>query len=230
MMIFAILLMCGGAIFWWIGHEKDNRFRKGVNSGEVIKNVEDQGSDQTRDEIVSLHTQYSGLPAVPISPLQYDGWIEEVRKRIRMRSLGLTVQQETALQNHLNALQGARLQGVQTELQLQNALADLGIVKQSAKRRAEGADRIQAKQAELDLLKIDTEIVKMQQQLDEVKNPKARHPAPSRESREDRYFAEWHRLQDQRKRRLAACNGDPKCEGMVNRFFDSEEEQLKEGR
>ena len=227
-MLIAACLFALGITLWLIGDKKDKRLRV---LGEPLSMAQDHSSEQAGNEIRALHAQYSGLPAVPINPLQYDGWIEEVRKRIQLRSLGLTIAQETTLQNQLNALQAARVAGIQTEAQLQNALSDLAIVKRSAKQRAESADQIQAKQAQLDLLKIETEIAKVQKELDTFKNPPPKPaPAPTRESRQERYFAEWRRLQEQRKRRLAECNGDPKSEDAVNRYFDDEEERFKEGR
>jgi hypothetical protein len=226
----SVVCIAAAVALWLMGDKKNNRFRKGLVPGESISMVEDHSLGQIGNEIRTLQAQYSGLPAVPINPLQYDGWIEEVRKRMQLRSLGLTIAQETTLQNQLNGLQAARVAGIQTEAQLQNALSDLAIVKRSAKQRAESADQIQARQAQLDLLKIDAEIARLQKDLDAINNPPKPAPAPTRESREERYFAEWRRLQEQRKRRLAECNGDPKSEDAVNRYFDDEEERFKEGR
>ena len=180
----------------------------------------------TRAEIIALRDQYSGLPAVPINPLQYDGWFEEVRKRMRMRSLGLTVAQETALQNQLNALQVARLTGVQTETHLQNALSDLAITRQSAKRRAENTDKIQAKQAELDLLKIDTEILKTQKQLDELKNPPAPPPLPKKENALERLA----RTFPEEEVELRKYPDNPDMQNFVKRYFDDKRMRIKEGR
>jgi hypothetical protein len=230
-MLIAACVFVFGMIVWLIDKEMYKRSRAKSAHRGVVRMREGNPSENTGDDMYALSSQYSGLPAVPVNPLDYDGWFEEVRKRIRMRSLGLTVVQETTLQNQLNALQGARLVGIQTEAQLQNALSDLAIVKRNTRQRAESADQIQAKQAQLDLLKIDTEIAKTQKELDELKAPKsASQVRENRESREEKFFSEWNRLQEQRKRRLAACASDPKCGEMVNRFFDNEEEKLKEGR
>lgn len=131
---------------------------------------EDDRSKQTRDGLLELQRTYPGLPAVPNSPLEYNGYIEEIFKRIRMGSITLTIAQQTRLQHQLNVLQGVRLTGVQTQAQLEQALMDLTIQQQTLQRRAEHADAMQAKRNEADLLKVDLEIAEIKSRIDDLKH------------------------------------------------------------
>src|SRR5262249_11757273 len=98
---------------------------------------EDPQTQLAHDTLVAIQKAYPSLPAIPNNPLQYDGYIEEVFKRVRMGSLRLTIAQQTALQTQLNALQTARLAGVQTQAQLEQALLDLRTAQQNFQKRAE---------------------------------------------------------------------------------------------
>jgi len=145
-MIFTFICFMGflaGGILWFIGYSQEQKQKLngastlGRASGEVVTMGQNEQADGVRNGITALSTQYAGLPAVPVSPLQYDGWFEEVRKRIQMRSLGLTVLQETTLRNQLTALQGAKVAGANTEASLHLALANLAVTRVTAMQHAE---------------------------------------------------------------------------------------------
>ncbi len=140
---------------------------------------QDERSRQTREGLLEIQRTYPGLPAIPNNPLEYSGYIEEIFKRIRMGSLSLTVAQQTHLQQQLNMLQGARLAGVQTQAQLEQALMDLTIQQQTLQKRAEHADAMQAKRNEADLLKVDLEIAEITSRIDDLKHHRqAAAPVP----------------------------------------------------
>lgn len=138
----------------------------------------DDGSNQVRATLLAIQKTYPGLPAVPNNPLQYDGYIEEVFKRMRMGSLAMTVAQETHLQTQLNALQSARLAGIQTQAQLEQALIDLKIAQQNVQKRAEHADTLNTKRNEAELLKVNLEIAEMERRIEELKGRSFSVPPP----------------------------------------------------
>ena len=225
LVVIALVMIAAGIVLRSIAHSAGDRSK----TLEVTKMGNDGSNENRREELLTMRREFPGLPAVPMRPMEFDGWVQEVRKRLVMRTLGLTVVQETRLQQQLNALQDARLTGVKTETQLQEALSELAIAQRRAMQRAESTDAIQKKQAERDLLTMEVEVAKLQKELCELKNPSRPPQQPARESREEKFFAEWRRLQEQRTHRIAECKGDPKCEEMVNLFFDNEEGKLKEG-
>lgn len=224
LVVIALLMIAAGIVLRKLAGRDENASR----SVEVTKMGDHNSNEAQRAQLLALKNDFPGLPAVPMQPLQYDGWFNEVRKRLTMRTLGLTVEQETKLQIQLNALQGARLSGVKTETELQEAISKLAITQRRAMERAQSEDAITKRQSERDLLNMDLEIAKLQRQLDDLKNPPKTDARPTGQTREEKYFAEWRRLQEQRERRIAECKGDPKCEEAVNLFFDHEDERLKE--
>jgi len=155
-----------GMIIWWIGHERGLRYRQGRLGKVEVVALEDT-SEETRNDMLALCEQYPGLPPVPFDPLQFGAWIEEAHTRTR--SLGLGAAQETNLRDQLNALREAWLANIDTEAQLRQALADLAIVKMDAERRAESADKTEAKEAELYLANIEERMAKIETQIKDLK-------------------------------------------------------------
>jgi hypothetical protein len=97
-------------------------------------------------------------------------------------------------------------------------------------RTAHVHDLIKQQEAE----KLTFEIEDLREKREQLREQAARRknpPAPQKpEDAEEKFFAKWRYLQDQRKRRIVECKGDASCEEMVNRYFDDAEEKLKEGR
>src|ERR1039457_6073421 len=120
LMLYLLSIHCiGGAVALWLFADK-----KTIDARSSLPMPAD---DAVHNHLVALQREYPQVLslALPIAPLEYDGWIEEMLKRARMRRWGLTREQEATLIGQLTALQDRKLAYVDTTRKLSQAQRDL---------------------------------------------------------------------------------------------------------
>ena len=136
--------------------------------------------DAVRNHLVALQREYPEVLslALPIAPLEYDGWIEEMLKRARMRRWGLTREQEATLIGQLTALQDRKLAYVDTTRKLSQAQRDLQRDEERATARRKYEDELEDKRHAAEQAELDLKIAEAQDKLERLKEEKAKRNTP----------------------------------------------------
>jgi uncharacterized protein YdiU (UPF0061 family) len=160
-----------GLILWLTGDKKNT---------ERSKVPPMPADDAVRNHLVALQREYPQVLslALPIAPLEYDGWIEEMLKRARMRRWGLTREQEATLIGQLTALQDRKLAYVDTTRKLSQAQRDLQRDQERAADRRQHEDEIEDKRHAAEQAELDLKIAEAQDKLARLKEEKAKRNTP----------------------------------------------------
>lgn len=136
--------------------------------------------DAVRNHLVALQREYPEVLslALPIAPLEYDGWIEEMLKRARMRRWGLTREQEATLIGQLTALQDRKLAYVDTTRKLSQAQRDLQRDEERATARRKYEDELEDKRHAAEQAELELKIAEAQDKLERLKEEKAKRNTP----------------------------------------------------
>ena len=171
-MAIAACLFVFGIILWMMGDKKTNTERSKLPPMPA--------DDAVHNHLVALQREYPQVLslALPIAPLEYDGWIEEMLKRARMRRWGLTREQEATLIGQLTALQDRKLAYVDTTRKLSQAQRDLQRDQERAADRRQHEDEIEDKRHAAEQAELDLKIAEAQDKLARLKEEKAKRNTP----------------------------------------------------
>jgi uncharacterized protein YdiU (UPF0061 family) len=136
------------------------------------------------DQFAALRREYPQLPSIPLADVEYEGWIEEVLKRVRMRAWGLTREREMKLISQLAALQQTKLDYVETMRKLHQAHRDTQRDAERADRRRQHEDLLEDRRYEAEHVRLEFEIEELHEKLRhlrEEKKPPAAPPDPIEE-------------------------------------------------
>jgi len=111
--------------------------------------------------------------------MEYDGWIEEVLKRVRMRAWGLTREREMKLISQLTVLQQTKLSYMETIRKLRQAQRDTQRDAERADRRRQHEDLLEDRRYVAEDVRLEFEIEELQEKLRQLREPRKSPSAPS---------------------------------------------------
>jgi hypothetical protein len=173
-MLYLLSILCiGGALALWLFADKKT-------IAERSKLPPMPADDTVRKHLVALQREYPQVLslALPIAPLEYNGWIEEMLKRARMRTWGLTREQEATLIGQLTALQDRKLAYVDSTRKLSQAQRDLQRDEERAAARRKYEDEIEEKRYAAEQAELELKIGEAQDKLERLKEEKAKRHSP----------------------------------------------------
>lgn len=216
-LVIAIACVCVGVGLLFVVKGEEEKRTKGV---AVVSNRDLSVLDEKLHGLLRVNPQ---LPALPHLSEEYEGWFREVFKRVESGSLQRTREKELQLIRQVNELYDQYLRYAKTSAEIQKTGLEM-----------QHSAHVHELRKEHETEKLTLEIEEMRDKRDQLKEQATRRknpPMPQKlEDSEEKFFAKWRYLQEQRKRRLSECKGDKDCEDTTNRYFDNEEEKLKEGR
>jgi uncharacterized protein YdiU (UPF0061 family) len=173
MLYFLSFLCIAAAIALWLRGDK----KQITERSNVLPMPTD---DAVRDGLVALQREYPQVLSLslPMAPVEYDGWIEEMLKRARMRTWGLTREQEATLIGQLTALQDRKLAYVDTTRKLSQAQRDLQRDEERAAARRKHDDELEEKRHAAEQVELELKIAEAQDKLDRLKEEKTKRNNP----------------------------------------------------
>jgi hypothetical protein len=163
-----------GITSWVCGYRMKEAQRR-ENKRSIRRMSEDRNT--LRDQFAALRREYPQLPSIPLGDMEYDGWIEEVLKRVRMRAWGLTREREMKLMSQLTALQQTKLNYVETMRKLHQAQRDTQRDVERADRRRQHEDLLEDRRYAAEDVRLELEIEELQDKLRQLREEKKRPSA-----------------------------------------------------
>src|ERR1019366_7227924 len=114
-LLISILLLVLGIVLWNAGAAKERRERKANNMPRQRLETEYQA---LRGSLIEFRVEIGGLPALPERPIDYEGWFQDVKKRIEMRSEKRTLIEHVEMAKRFNELHSQWLQLAHTNYEL----------------------------------------------------------------------------------------------------------------
>jgi len=207
-----------GLVLWSVAARRQRRDRK-----VIVMSPESEALDrqylELRVRLIEFSRQIGGLPALPDRPIDYEGWLQDVKKRIEMRSERRTLSEHVETVKRFNDLHAEWLRLAQ----LRYELGRVG---------ARGA--VEDAKIQLELKQIAVENAKLDQQLRELTSPKPPPPAPPTDEQRIRQLfrrantiAMLNRVADEE---IARYDDDPGTQDIIRRIRDDERQRILEGR
>lgn len=177
--------------------------------------------DRIRTQAEELQARYPDLPAVPMYQVEYGGWFEEIKKRVRLQSMQRTAEEQHKLARQINDLQAEWLRHLQLrrDIEIAAVMRDgLESEKQLVKERAV----LEASKLRTELKKLELENLQLDAKIAEIQNPPppARPPEP----------LEKQIIRELRAKARSLVKGKTIIEELVRKFPDEEEYIRREGK
>jgi len=147
---------------------------------ELFKAMEDSDSkslpDQhLRGEIVKFQSIVPGLPPLPARSLEYEGWFQEVKKRIARRGEQRSMEEQKEVVRRYNDLYKEYLDLAKTHLQAEELKNEVDVIRQ---RSELSSLKVDVERSELQAKKRmhDLEMAKYEAEIQKLKNPSSPPP------------------------------------------------------
>lgn len=184
----------------------------------LVPEIVDDDEDKIRSRAQELQARHPDLPAVPMYQVEYGGWFEEIKKRVRIQSMERTAEEQYKLARQINDLHAEWLRNLQLRRDIEIAAvmrdgveSEKELVKERATFEASKL-RTEQKKLELENLQLDAQIANL------------RKPPPPPESLEKQIIRKL------RAKARSLVKGTATLEKLVREFPEHEEFIRREGK